>query len=118
VIQVTPQMRILVAVDPIDFRKGTDGIAGVCREVLQCDPFTGWVFVFHNRRRTAIRILSYDGQGFWLSQKRLSKGRFHWWPSASGQKAVLMDVHELLVLLWNGDPTGARVAPMWKKLTA
>jgi transposase len=117
-IQVTPQMRILVAVEAIDFRKGIDGIVGVCRDALQCDPFTGWVFVFRNRRGTSIKVLSYDGQGFWLSQKRLSQGRFRWWPSGAGKSSVWMDVHELLVLLWNGDPTGARVAPMWKPLTA
>ena len=59
-IQIAPQMRILLAVEPVDFRKGIDGLAGVCRKVLACDPFGGQVFVFRNRRRTAIKILSYD----------------------------------------------------------
>ncbi|MGQ0736619.1 MAG: IS66 family insertion sequence element accessory protein TnpB [Acidobacteriota bacterium] len=75
-IQITPQMRILVAVDPQDFRKGIDGLARVCREVLEADPFSGWTFVFRNRRQTALRILSYDGQGFWLAHKRFSQGHF------------------------------------------
>ena len=68
-IQITPQMRILLAVAPADFRKGIDGLAGVCRRVLGSDPFSGYVFVFRNRRATAIKILVYDGQGFWLCQK-------------------------------------------------
>ena len=67
-IQITPQMRILMAVEPQDFRKGIDGLSQVCREVLRTDPFGGAVFVFRNRRATALKILVYDGQGFWLCQ--------------------------------------------------
>ena len=59
-IQVTPQMRILVAVDPVDFRKGIDGLAQQCRQVLQEDPFQGTLFVFRNRRGSSVRILTYD----------------------------------------------------------
>ncbi len=79
-IQITPQMRILVAVEPSDFRRGIDGLARVCKEVLQRDPFSGCMFVFRNRPATALKILVYDGQGFWLCHKRLSKGKFAWWP--------------------------------------
>jgi len=64
-IQLTQHMRILVAIEPADFRKGIDGLAAVCRNHLQQDPFTGTVFVFRNRRATAIKIIVYDGQGFW-----------------------------------------------------
>ena len=68
-VSITPQMRILVAVAPADFRKGIDGLGGVCRKALGTDPLSGCVFVFRNRRGTAIKILAYDGQGFWLCQK-------------------------------------------------
>lgn len=71
-IQITPQMRVLVAVEPVDFRRGIDGIARVCREVLSADPFSGAAFVFCNRRRTAVKILIYDGQGFWLAHNQPS----------------------------------------------
>jgi len=70
-IQITPQMRVVVAVEPADFRKGIDGLARLCQEALSHDPFTGWVFVFRNRRATAVKVLVYDGQGFWLCHKRL-----------------------------------------------
>jgi hypothetical protein len=70
-IQITPHMRLLVAVEPIDFRAGIDGLAGICRQRLAADPFSGGLFIFRNRARTAIKILVYDGQGFWLCQKRL-----------------------------------------------
>ena len=84
-IQITAQMRVLVAVEPVDGRKGIDSLARLCQEKLAEDPFSGCVFVFRSRRGTAIRLLSYDGQGYWLAQKRLSKGRFVWWPEAMGR---------------------------------
>jgi len=59
-IQITPQMRILVAVDPVDFRSGIDGLARICRQKLSSDPFCGTVFLFSNRSRTAIKALVYD----------------------------------------------------------
>jgi transposase len=82
-IQITPHMRLLVAVEPIDFRAGIDGLAGICRQRLAADPFSGGLFIFRNRARTAIKILVYDGQGFWLCQKRLSSGRFAFWPDGT-----------------------------------
>jgi transposase len=115
-IQVTPQMRILLAVKPVDFRKGIDGLAGVCRQVLRSDPFSGYVFIFRNKKGSAIKILMYDGQGFWLCQKRLSKGRFHWWPDRGSEDSKSLAVHELQLLIWNGNPGGAGVAPLWKKV--
>jgi len=55
-IQITPQMRILVAVESVDFRKGIDGLAQVCKAVLKHDPFGGQVFVFRNRPATALKV--------------------------------------------------------------
>jgi len=72
-IQITPQLRILVAIEPIDGRKGIDSLAQLCREKLDADPFSGCLFLFRSRSRKSIRILAYDGQGFWLATKRLSK---------------------------------------------
>ena len=59
-IQIIPQIRILLAVEPVDFRKGIDGLAAVCRQALAADPFSGYMFVFRNRRATTIKILVYD----------------------------------------------------------
>jgi transposase len=117
-IQVTPHMRILLAVDPVDFRKGIDGLAAVCRRVLQSDPFAGHVFIFRNKKGTAIKVLMYDGQGFWLCQKRLSKGRFDWWPDKTDSAARRLAVHELQILIWNGDPAGVHTAPSWRPIAA
>ena len=115
-IQVTPQMRILLAVEPVDFRKGIDGLAGVCRTILQSDPFSGYVFIFRNKRATAIKMLMYDGQGFWLCQKRLSKGRFNWWPVKEKTLLKQLAAHELNLLIWNGDFRKAQIAPLWKPI--
>jgi transposase len=113
-IQVTPQMRILVAVEPADFRKGIDGLAKLAREELESDPFSGRVFVFRNRRRTAVKILVYDGQGFWLCQKRLSKGQFRFWPT--GKTVRGLEAHELQVLLSAGDFEAVQAAPPWRQV--
>ena len=115
-IQLTPQMRILVAIEPADFRKGIDGMAKVCKEALDQDPFGGTVFVFRNRRATTVKILVYDGQGFWLCHKRLSRGRFRWWPVRGCRSGVAkrLAAHQLQVLLSAGNPAGAQGAPDWR----
>ena len=115
-IQITPQMRLLVAVDAADFRCGIDGLAGRCRQVLAADPFSGTAFIFRNRRATAIKVLVYDGQGFWLCHKRLSSGRFRWWPSRPGAAVSRLEAHQLQVLLYGGDPGATRAAPMWRRV--
>jgi len=113
-LQITPQMKILVAMEPADFRRGIDGLARLCRETLQQDPFTGAVFVFRNRRRTALKVLMYDGQGFWLCHKRLSKGHFGWWPSSAARGTHRLAAHQLLVLFAAGNPTRTGAAPDWR----
>jgi transposase len=118
-IQIAPQMRILVAIHPIDFRKGIDGICSICREKINIDPTIGYAFVFRNRNRTAIKILIYDGQGFWLCQKRLSQGFFKWWPDYSRKyKTKQFQAHELSLLIWNADYSKVGSVNMWKKLPA
>jgi len=117
-IQITPQMRILVAIEPVDFRCGIDGLARSCREVLETDPFSGAVFVFRGRSGTSIKLLTFDGQGYWLCQKRLSKGRFRWWPTKAGSASAKLLAHELQVLICGGDPHGAKVPPAWRPLGA
>jgi len=62
-IPITPQMRILLAVEPVDFRRGIDGLAALCRQALGSDPQTGALFVFRSRRGHAIKCLTYDGYG-------------------------------------------------------
>jgi transposase len=107
-------MRVLVAVEPVDGRKGIDSLARLCKQQLAADPFSGCLFVFRTRSGTTIKILVYDGQGFWLAQKRLSQGRFRWWPEGEGPTRTL-EAHQAQVLLAAGDP-GVRGAPVWRRV--
>ncbi len=114
-IALTPRLRVWVATAPADFRCGFDGLARRVRTVLADDPMSGAVFVFRNRRGTAVKLLAYDGQGFWLCQKRLSQGRFPPWPT--GQPGQALAPHELAVLLAGGDYRAAPGAPVWRAVT-
>jgi len=114
-LQLTPQTRIFLALEPVDCRKGIDGLAAVCRQVLGDNPLGGAVYVFRNRTGTTLKLLVYDGQGFWLCTKRLSQGRFPWWPTAA-TPSVRLSARELTVLLWNGFPERAQMAPEWRQV--
>lgn len=117
-LQLTPHLRILVAVEPTDFRQGIDGLCRVCRRELKADPMSGAVFVFRNRRGKSLKILVYDGQGFWLCQKRLSAGRFRFWPtSTQGEKQTRrLEAHQLQVLMACGNPSAATGARPWRRI--
>src|SRR5438128_10695923 len=112
-IAVNAHTRIWVAREPADFRCGIDGLAKICRTVLQSDPFSGALFVFRNRRSKSIKILNYDGRGFGLCQSRLSKGGFRWWPERD-QATLILEPHKLQLLLAVGDPTAPKAVPAWR----
>jgi transposase len=116
-IQITPHMQIFIALEAIDFRKGIDGLAAACRQRLQIDPFSGALFLFRNRNKNTLKILIYDGQGFWLCTKRLSKGKFHWWPDQVGPNCIIkIEAQELQTLIWNGNPSLASFSEAWRKI--
>jgi len=112
---LTPQSRIFLATHPVDFRNGIDGLAAVCRQRLGANPLEGAVYVFRNRAGTALKLLLYDGQGYWMMMKRLSQGRFTWWPTTT-EAQVPLSARELLIVLWNGDPERAQMAQDWRRI--
>ena len=114
-LQLTPQSRILLALAPVDFRKGIDGLAAICRRHFARNPLDGAIYVFRNRAGTTLKLLCYDGQGFWLCTKRWSQGRLQWWPRADGG-AVPLAARELQVLPWNGCPERAAMADDWRQV--
>ena len=115
-IQISPQMRVMVAIERVDGRKGIDSLVRLCQEKLAEDPFSGCVFVFRSRSGTTIRLLSYDGQGYWLAQKRLSRGKFVWWPEGSAA-AKPLEAYEAQLLMAAGDVSRVRAAPMWRRVS-
>ena len=115
-IQLTPQMRVLVCVAPQDFRKGLNGLQGVCREQLSEDPLSGTLFAFRNRAGTAVRLIVFDGTGSWLLHKRYSQGKLRWWPADSEAPTHPLAAQELAVILYAGDPVRASFSPNWRKL--
>jgi hypothetical protein len=82
---------------------------------MQEDPMNGTLFVFTNRSRSGLKLLFYDGQGFWLATKRFSQGNLRWWPTAD-TPAHPLAVRELTILLWNGYPQQTNWAPLWRPL--
>ena len=117
-IQLTPHMKILLAIEPADFRQGIDRLAAMCRTQFDHDPMSGALFLFRNRAGTAIKLLTYDGQGYWLCLKRFSQGKLRWWPTSSTQKLHPLAAQQLSVLLYNGNPLQANFAPDWRKLAS
>lgn len=117
-IQLIPQLRILLACQPVDFRNGIDGLAALCKKELAEDPFSGALFVFRNRRGSALKLLCYDGLGFWLVTRRLSEGRIRWWPQTQDAPLHPLQAQQLSVLLYNGLPEQAQFAPAWRQLPA
>ncbi|MGH9915121.1 MAG: IS66 family insertion sequence element accessory protein TnpB, partial [Pyrinomonadaceae bacterium] len=102
---------------PVDFRNGIDGLVALCRRELGSDAVDGSVYVFRNRRGTAIKILNFDGHGFWLCTRRFSQGRLQWWPTPQSKAPVhQLLAHELLVLIYNGFPEKAAFAAPWRAL--
>lgn len=82
---------------------------------FDCDPFSGTIFAFTNRRRTAVKLLVYDGNGYWLCHKRFSKGRLAWWPTTDAQ-AQSIRASELQIILAQGNPYLANIPGDWRRL--
>jgi len=97
-------------------RKGFEGLYGLVRDRLSCDPLSGHVFVFSNAQRNRMKLLFWDGSGLWVCAKRLEKGRFRW-PAedAEGNKITLS--HEELMLLLGGIDLAQASRRAWHRVT-
>lgn len=118
-IQIPANATVFVMHEPISFRNGIDGTSAIARLILDKEPMNGAYFVFRNKRGHSLRVLYYDGAGYWLCLRRLSKGTFNAaWPARSekGPCSSLL-ARELQILIWGGDPTSCRFPEMWRKVS-
>ncbi len=107
-----PGVRVFVATERVDGRKGIDGLAAVVRSQLAEDPLTGSMYVFFTRRADRVRVLYWDRDGYVLITKRLEKGTYRFpWASARGR--VTIEAAELLLLLEGIDLRNSRRRPRW-----
>jgi transposase len=114
-LQITPQHQLMISVEPVDFRKGLDSLIALSRNELKQEPFDGYLFAFRNRKGSAIKLLIYDGNGFWLCQKRFSSGKLQWWPHNESEAKTLRAV-ELLVILQQGSPEKSDIPLDWREV--
>src|SRR5690606_9800279 len=107
-LSLSAETRIYVAADPTDMRKGFDALQGIVSGVLQKDPLSGHLFLFVNRRRDKLKILTWDGDGLAIWYKRLEQGTFQLPAMREDQQSVEMRSEELLMLLRGIDLASAR----------
>ena len=115
---LTTATRVFAAANPIDMRKGFDGLFGLVRDSLAEDPLSGHLFLFTNRQQTRLKVLVFDGSGLWVCSKRLEKGRFAWPVTQPGQSSITLRPGELALLLNGIDLTLAKPRPWFRGLTA
>lgn len=110
-------VRIYVAAEAVDLRRGFDGLAASTRSLIREDPLNGHLFVFLNRRKNRIKLLVWDRTGYLLLYKRLERGTFHV-PSEpeSGRRHVELDAGELGLMLEGLDLRQAVRRKRWHRL--
>jgi transposase len=112
-----PATRIYLAAGATDMRKGFEGLYGLARDRLSCDPLSGHIFLFTNARHNRLKLLFWDGSGLWVCAKRLEKGRFRW-PEAEGSQLKVVLNHEELALLVGGIDLAATRRRRWYRNTS
>jgi len=100
--------RIYVAAGSTDMRKGFEGLFGLVRDRLDCNPLSGHIFLFANAQRNRLKLLFWDGSGLWVCAKRLEKGRFRWPEIGTAETKVTLTHEELALLLGGIDLASTR----------
>lgn len=112
----TGSLKVFVALEGCDMRKGFNGLYAMVTERLGEDPRSGSLFVFSNRRHTRLKILYWDGTGLWVMTKRLERGTFSWPKSMEPQATKLRLNPEALAMLTDGiDLRGAKLRPWYER---
>jgi len=115
VLSFTGALRVFVALEPCDMRKGFESLAGMVGITLEEDLKSGALFVFGNRRRTRLKILYWDGTGLWLMTKRLEAGTFSWPKDTEGKKKLQLRPEAFAMLTDGIELRGARMRPWYER---
>ena len=110
-----PSIKVYLARGTTDMRKSFDSLAGAVRELLAQDPLSGHLFVFCGRRRHLVKVLYWDGTGFWLVAKRLARGTFAWPEREDTSSAIELRADELGALLGGVDLRSTTWRPWWRR---
>lgn len=112
----TGSLKVFVALEACDMRKGFEGLYALASHRLSEDPKSGAIFVFSNRTHTRLKLLYWDGTGLWVMCKRLEKGTFSWPKSGDIQSPKLKLAPEALAMLTDGiDLRGAKLRPWYQR---
>jgi transposase len=115
VLSLPPSVRLFVATQPVDGRKGADSLMVLVRDVIRHDPLSGHQFVFFSKRCDRVRIVYWDRNGFAMWTKRLERGRFRPAFSADGKlTASAMEAAEVMLVIEGIELSGARRRPRWE----
>ena len=109
----SPATQIFLVAGVTDMRKGFNGLAAIVSHEIRKDPLSGHLFVFCNRRRNRVKILFWDGSGYWLCSKRLEKGTFAWPSTAT--KSIELSSEEMTLLLGGIDLKATRRRRWYKR---
>jgi hypothetical protein len=117
-ITISAQTPIFVVHEPVPFNRGIDGMRGLCMAITKHDPINQGYFLFINKGHNQIRVIWYDGQGFLLCTKRLSKGRYRCWPKNSDNVFSFMEHFQAHSLICGSSSSPDRFLPIWKKIAS
>jgi transposase len=110
-----PATRIYLAPGATDMRKSFEGLYGLVRDRLQCEPLSGHVFLFANARRNRLKLMVFDGSGLWVCAKRMEKGCFRWPETHVGEAKIVLTHEELAMLIGGIDLHEVRRRPWYRK---
>jgi len=112
----TGSLQVFLCLEPIDMRKGFEGLHAAVSEKLKADVKSGALFAFTNKKRTRLKVLYWDRTGLWLMTKRLEQGTFFWPKSVDAQATRISLAPEAFAMLIDGiDMRGAKMRPWYQR---
>jgi transposase len=112
VLNLPPSVRLFVATEPVDGRKGPDSLMVMARDAFELDVFSGHLFIFFSKRRDRVRMVYWDRDGIAMWTKRLERGRYRLQRSDAPIRCI--DASDLSLILEGIDVANVRRRPRWQ----